>query len=119
DVVDPPVFQRLASNGDVHGWVVGKQPAQPVGTDLEAIDIVESRLRRLPRVHALACRMIYVDGKSQEEAAAVLGCSKSYFSRLYRDAVEWLSRDYRAPGAIGGQALSEPAELGLSPAAQG
>ena len=63
--------------------------------------------------------MIYVDGKSQDEAAAVLGCSKSYFSRLHRDAVEWLGRDYRASGASGGQALSEPVELGSSPVAQG
>ena len=117
-MADPPVFQRLGSSGDVHGWVIGKEPEQPVGTDLEAIDIVESRLRRLPRIHALACRMIYVDGKSQDEAAAVLGCSKSYFSRLHRDAVEWLGRDYRESGSSGGQVRSEPVELGSSPVAQ-
>jgi hypothetical protein len=87
------VFQRLASCGELHGWVIGKQPMPPTGAALEAIEVVESYLRRLPRVHAQACRFIYIDGKSQDEAAALLGCSKSYLSRLHRDAIDWLIRD--------------------------
>ena len=93
EVGEAPVFQQLAMYGDLHGWVIGKQPPPLTGAALEAIEVVESYLRRLPRVHAQACRFIYIDGKSQDEAAALLGCSKSYLSRLHRDAIDWLIRD--------------------------
>ena len=90
---DAPVFQRLATGSELHGWVIGKQPAPPTGATMERTEEVERYLRRLPRVHAQACRFIYIDGKSQDEAAALLGCSKSYLSRLHRDAIDWLIRD--------------------------
>ncbi|SRR5579883_2379484 len=90
---DAPVFQRLATGSDLRGWVIGKQPVPPTGAALETTEEVEHYLRRLPRVHAQACRFLYIDGKSQDEAAALLGCSKSYLSRLHRDAIDWLIRD--------------------------
>ena len=61
---------------------------------IESPDAVEDWLSHLPRAHAAACRLIYIDGKSQDEAAAEVGCSKSYLSRLHREAVTWLIRKY-------------------------
>lgn len=91
-----PSFLRLGSNDDLRGWVVGKESDAPVGRDAELLEAVESVFRRLPRAHAMACRLIYIDGKSQDEAAQALGYSKSYMSRMHRDAIEWLKRDHRS-----------------------
>jgi RNA polymerase sigma factor (sigma-70 family) len=91
-----PSFLRLGSNDDPRGWVVGKEAVPPVGRDAELLEAVESVFRRLPPTHAKACRLIYIDGKSQDEAAQALGYSKSYMSRMHRDAIEWLRRDHRS-----------------------
>ncbi len=56
---------------------------------------MEDWLRRLPKVHAAACRLIYLDGKTQDEVAALVGVSKSYLSRLHQEALRWLIRDLR------------------------
>jgi DNA-directed RNA polymerase specialized sigma subunit len=89
--------------------LIGSEPIPGVGAAFESHDVVESCLRRLPRTHALACRLIYVDGKSLNEAASVLGYSKSYMSRLHRDAIEWLSKDLGS-----GRAGSEQAPAAMS-----
>ena len=54
---------------------------------MESTEAVEKWIRRLPRAQAAACRLIYLHGKSQDEAAELVGCSKSYMSRLHREAI--------------------------------
>ncbi len=75
-----------------HGRVIGAEPDLPVGTDLEVLDTVENWIRRLPRVHALAFRHIYLDGKSQSEAAHLVGCSKWKLCRMHSQAITWLQQ---------------------------
>jgi RNA polymerase sigma factor (sigma-70 family) len=91
---EAPVFHRLAHTAELHGWVIGKQPVPEVGAVLESADEVEGYLRCLPPLHAQACRFLYIQGKSREEAAALLGCSSSYLSRVHRDAIELLVREH-------------------------
>ena len=79
--------------------VLGIEPEPPVGTWIESTEAVEFWLRRLPKAHAAACRLIYIHGKSQDEAATEVGCSKSYLSRLHREAINWLIREYHQAGA--------------------
>jgi RNA polymerase sigma factor (sigma-70 family) len=90
-----PVFQKLGNDVEKYGQVIGINPDRPVGTEIEATDAVEDWLSRLPRAHAAVCRLIYINGKAQDEAAAVLGCSKSYLSRLHHEAITWLLQDLR------------------------
>jgi RNA polymerase sigma factor (sigma-70 family) len=90
-----PVFQKVGNDVERYGQVIGISPDRPVGTEIEATDAVEDWLRRLPRAHAAACRLIYIDGKSQDQAAAIVGCSKSFLSRLHHDAITWLLQDLR------------------------
>jgi RNA polymerase sigma factor (sigma-70 family) len=94
EITVAPVFQRTVAGGEEKGWVIGKEPLPPTDAALERTDEVERCLRRLPRLHAQACRFLYIEGKTQEEAAALLGCSKSYLSRVHRDAIDWLIRDH-------------------------
>ena len=88
------MFQKLKTLDEHNGVVLGVEPEPPVGTWIESTEAVEFWLRRLPRAHAAACRLIYIHGKSQDEAASEVSCSKSYLSRLHREAINWLIRDY-------------------------
>jgi RNA polymerase sigma factor (sigma-70 family) len=91
-----PVFQKVGNDLEKYGQVIGINPDRPVGTEIEATDAVEDWLSRLPRAHAAACRLIYINGKSQDETAAIVGCSKSFLSRLHHEAITWLLQDLRA-----------------------
>jgi RNA polymerase sigma factor (sigma-70 family) len=95
DLAPRPVFQKLAEDVEKYGQVIGINPERPVGADIEATEFVEDWLSRLPRAQATACRLIYIDGKSQEEAAEVVGCSRSNFSRLHQNAITWLFEEFR------------------------
>jgi RNA polymerase sigma factor (sigma-70 family) len=95
-----PAFSRLGQGSEAHGRVIGGEPDEPVGEELEIHDTVESWIRQLPRPHSLAFRHIYLDGKTQEEAARLVGCSKSYMSRLHREALTWLSQTYGFDGSM-------------------
>jgi RNA polymerase sigma factor (sigma-70 family) len=99
DEAERPVFKRLGKDTEQHGRVLGIEPDRPIGTEIESIEAVEEWLSRLPLIHAVACRYIYINGKSQDEAAALLGCSKSFLSRLHREAISWLIQDYQAARA--------------------
>lgn len=79
-----------------YGRMHGLSAEKPIGTEIESIDDVESWLGRLPRTHALACRLIYLSGKNQDEVAAMLGCSRSNLSRIHQEALTWLIDDYNA-----------------------
>jgi RNA polymerase sigma factor (sigma-70 family) len=88
------VVNRTAEAAEAHGHVLGSEPDEPVGADLELHETVESWIRSLPRTHSQAFRHIYLDGKTQEEAASLVGCSKSYMSRLHNEALSWLHQTY-------------------------
>jgi RNA polymerase sigma factor (sigma-70 family) len=75
------------SHAEEHGRVFGVNPDWPIGTEIEALEMIESWLKRLPGALAATCELIYVHGLSQGEAARYLGCSKSRVSRLHRDAL--------------------------------
>jgi RNA polymerase sigma factor (sigma-70 family) len=88
------VVMRLGKEFQTGGRLIGAEPDEPVGSDLETLDTVENWIRQLPRPHALAFRHIYLDGKSQEETAALVGCSKSSLSRMHSQAISWLQQTY-------------------------
>ncbi len=92
--LDSPVFQRLGPTDAPKGRVIGKEPEAPVGQAAELHEAIESVIRRLPRPHALACRSIYLDGRSVDETAEALGVSKGYVSHMHCDAIVQLRRDY-------------------------
>jgi RNA polymerase sigma factor (sigma-70 family) len=102
-----PVFQVLRKFDEQNGEVLGIQPDPPVGTWIEATEAVEGWLKRLPKTHAAACRLIYIHGKSQDEVASEVGCSKSYLSRLHREAITWLIRDYHEARAARAESSSQ------------
>jgi RNA polymerase sigma factor (sigma-70 family) len=108
DPAHRPVFETLRRNSEELGRVLGSEPDRPVGAELESTEAVERWLRRLPRTQAAACRLIYLHGMSQDEAAAFLGCSKSYMSRLHREAIARLIHEYHA--ACGSQGTADRVE---------
>jgi RNA polymerase sigma factor (sigma-70 family) len=91
-----PIFQTFRGELEELGRVLGANEPPPVGAEMESTEAAEKWLSRLPRAHAAACRLLYLDGKSHDEAAALLGCSKSYLSRLHRDAISRLIQEYEA-----------------------
>ena len=95
-----PSFQTLGTESERYGQVIGVNEDEPIGANIESIDSVESWLRRLPKTHALACRLIYIGGKSQDEVAGLLGFSKSYLSRMHHQALSWLIDEHNAGLAV-------------------
>ncbi|MGP0067150.1 MAG: sigma-70 family RNA polymerase sigma factor [Isosphaeraceae bacterium] len=98
--IEPPIFRRISAHDETQCSILAVTTSSPDGYDTEEIEALESYFRRLPKAQASACRLIYLDGKSQEEAAALLGYSKAYLSRLHRDALESLSREYQDGPAL-------------------
>ena len=92
DGIPSPVFRRLGTREETHGWVLGKSEETHTIAEFEETEALESYFRRLPRNQATACRLIYLDGKSQAEVADLLGYSQSYLSRLHQNALESLRR---------------------------
>jgi RNA polymerase sigma factor (sigma-70 family) len=68
-------------------WILGAVQAAHVGAELEASETVHQWIRKLPRLQSQAFRHIYLEGKTQEEAAALIGCSPSTMCRLHKDAI--------------------------------
>lgn len=83
-----PRFRSLDADPNARGTLVGSSHEKPVGESLEAKDDVEHWLRKLPPRHAAAFRHIYLDGKTQEETADLVGCSKAAMCRLHREVVD-------------------------------
>lgn len=92
---ESPVFERLGVSDEIHGRVLGKEPEDAPGRDGEIADAVAAVVRRLPRSESDACRLIDLEGKSYEEAAALLGCTKGYLSRLRSVAIDRLRSEFR------------------------
>jgi RNA polymerase sigma factor (sigma-70 family) len=94
-----PTAQCIGPESERYGQMLRLSTEKPVGAEIESIEDVETWLARLPKQHALACRLIYLSGKSQDEAAAMLGCSRSQLCRLHHEALTWLVDDYNATRA--------------------
>jgi RNA polymerase sigma factor (sigma-70 family) len=86
----PRTVIRIGEATERHGHVLNSQPDEPVGTELERHETVEAWIGRLPRPHSQAFRLIYLDGRTQEEAAELVGCSKASISRLHDQGLSWL-----------------------------
>jgi RNA polymerase sigma factor (sigma-70 family) len=100
-----PRFKPLGPDMETQGKVLGASGEEPVGTSLERQDDVEYWLRRLPSRHSSAFRLIYLEGKTQEQAAEVLGISKAAMCRMHRETLMWidqarLAHDARARGRL-------------------
>ncbi len=102
-----PRYRRLALHDEARASELDALVAPPDGSDLEETEELESYFRRLPKAQASACRLIYLDGKTQDEAAAQLGYSKAYLSRLHRDALESLGREYAEATGLGDRTRGE------------
>lgn len=86
-----PRFEPLGPAAEARGRVFGSTADDPIGSEMETEDDVAFCLSRLSPRQATAFRHIYLDGKTQEEAAELDGCSKASMCRLHRDALERLA----------------------------
>lgn len=84
---------RFAQAGRV-GRVIGVEADPPVGSELEGLDQIDRWLRRLPSRWAEVCRLIYMHGKTQTEAARELGMSQSRLCCIHRASLEMLQHDW-------------------------
>lgn len=97
DIEHSPSFQRLRYDSERNGRVLGCEPDRPIGTELEAAEEVEVQLRQLPQKHAAICRELYLNERTQTQAADAIGCSQSRLSSMHREAIAilegtWYSR---------------------------
>jgi len=96
DEENPPGMVTLTPYNEEHGKVLVASEPPAVGSDIDDIDAVEHWLRKLPRRHAIICRMYYLYGKTQSEIAEVIGCSQSEITRLHKKSIDLLSEPYAA-----------------------
>lgn len=91
DLENAPSVSSLTCNAEERGRILNAEPDRPVGEEFEALEFVENCLRQLPTKHAACCREIYVNGKTQGEAAEAIGCSKSRLSYLHKESLELIN----------------------------
>lgn len=91
DMENAPGVVPLCAATEELGRILGADASPRVGEELEAVDTVEHWLRKLPGKHAETCRQLYLHGKNQGEAAALIGCSKSRLSYLHKQALGMLN----------------------------
>jgi RNA polymerase sigma factor (sigma-70 family) len=84
---DGPVRTELRRFHDRIGPSIGMEPNPPPRAATLEAEAVDEWLLRLPKAHAAVCRFIYQGGKSEDEVATELGCSKSTLSRMHREAI--------------------------------
>ena len=84
------VVVRLGAGSEEHGRLIGVSPDQPVGSELESLETLENWLGQLPRLHAQVFRHIYLDGKTQRETAALVGCSVWKLNRVHSEGLSCL-----------------------------
>ena len=89
------VVMRLGEGFQAGGRLIGVEPDEPVGSELETLDTVENWIGQLPRLQARAFRHIYLDGKTQAETAALVGCSKCTLNRMHSRGLSSLQEVYR------------------------
>jgi len=90
DMENAPTVSSLSYDAEEHGRVLGSEPDRRVGEEYEAVEFVENWLRKLPSKHAAACREIYLNDRTQGQAAGHIGCSKSRLSYLHKEALDLL-----------------------------
>src|SRR5271165_4661000 len=93
------VATRLAKGFQTGGRLIGVEPDEPVGSELEALETFENWIGQLSRLQARAFRHIYLDGKTQAETAALLGCSKWSLNRMHSQGLSLLQQTCRFPTA--------------------
>jgi RNA polymerase sigma factor (sigma-70 family) len=86
-----PMILSIGDGLESYGNALGVKSQWPVGAEFEAADTVEQWLRRLPERQAEICRLIYLDGMSQDEVADLLGRSRSSISRQHQEALARLT----------------------------
>jgi RNA polymerase sigma factor (sigma-70 family) len=91
DAEHAPTICSLTYDTEENGHVLNSEPDPPIGQELEAVEFVEHWLGKLPAKHADACRQIYIHGKTQSEAAEMMGCSKSRLSYLHKEALDLIN----------------------------
>ena len=84
---EAPAVMSLFGYHEQNGGIVNAIAAPPPAQELDAAEEFERWMRKLPRRHASACRLIYARHKTHEQAAEALGCSPSHVSRLHREAL--------------------------------
>ncbi len=85
-----PSFQVLGANAEQHGRVLGIRREKPIGAEIESLEDLEQWFQRLPPMHALICRLIYVGQKSQDEVTQLLSCSRGHVSKMHTEALNLL-----------------------------
>ncbi|WP_337175593.1 sigma-70 family RNA polymerase sigma factor [Paludisphaera sp.] len=85
-----PRFEPLSPGSESRGQLYGATADEPVGIEMETEEDVAFCLGRLSPRQAAAFRRIYLEGRTQEEAAELDGCSKATMCRLHRDGLERL-----------------------------
>ena len=63
---------------------------RPVGAEIEAAESLEIWMRKLPRQHAQACRMIYLDDRTHAEVARAMGISPSRVTYMHLESLAML-----------------------------
>ena len=92
DMENAPGFVSMGiNNAEERGSVLLAESDRPIGEDLDLAEQVESWLRKIPPRHAAACRALYLEQKTQGEAAELIGVSKSRVSYLHKEAIEMLN----------------------------
>jgi RNA polymerase sigma factor (sigma-70 family) len=89
-----------APEGTVKGMPIIEELAverHGVGEEMEAVEAVESWLRKLPRQHAEVCRLIYLDERTHAEVARYLGFSPSRITYIHLEALAILGGTW-SPG---------------------
>jgi RNA polymerase sigma factor (sigma-70 family) len=83
---------RRIEEGQTGGRLIGVNPDHPIGADLEALETFENWIGHLTRPQAQAFRHIYLDGKTQKEAAALVGCSIWILNRMHSAGLDCLQK---------------------------
>ncbi len=95
DLENAPKINGLAHDSEDHGRILMTEPDRPIGQVYEGDEFVEGCLRNMPPKHARACREIYLNGKTQGEAAKLVGCSKSRLSYLHKEGLEMIKDHWK------------------------
>jgi DNA-directed RNA polymerase specialized sigma24 family protein len=88
-------LMNLATGYGNGGRLIGAEIDEPAGSDQKALDSLQDWIGLLPRLQAQAFRYIYLDGKTQEEAAALVGCSKWKLNRMHTEGLRSLQQTCR------------------------
>ncbi|WP_152053678.1 sigma-70 family RNA polymerase sigma factor [Tautonia marina] len=91
---------QLADGAESGYSMIAEFPGQgePIGAEMEAVEAVETWLKKLPRQHAETCRMIYLEEKTHAEVAERLGFSPSRITYIHLEALAILGGTW-TPGS--------------------